>query len=136
MKSFDERQYPHSELSGGIIAAATLVHTDLRPGLDEVLYERARCIEFGEQSIPFDQQKVFGVHYKTHSIGNLIPDLIIDGKIIVDLKVVEAFTDAHIAQMLGYLNITGLDLGLLINFKHARLQIKRIISQKQRPPHS
>jgi GxxExxY protein len=134
MRPFDATLYPHSELTGRIIGAATAVHSEMRPGLDEALYERAICIEFAERSIHFEQQRVFPVRYKTHYIGDLIPDLIVEAKVIVDLKVVEAFTETHIAQILGYLNITGLDLGLLINFKHAKLQIKRIVNQRKRPP--
>lgn len=123
-------------MTSEIIASAQAVHEELRPGLDEKLYERAICIEFAERSIHFAQQAVFEVIYKSRYIGNLIPDLIVDNRVIVDLKVVEAFTDSHIAQMLGYLNITGLEVGLLINFKHARLQIKRIanLQSRRQPP--
>lgn len=64
-------------------------------------------------------------------IGTLIPDLIVDHAIIVDPKVVTAFTDTHIAQMLGYLNITSLELALLLNFKNARLDWKRVIRQRR-----
>ncbi|MFM8719559.1 MAG: GxxExxY protein, partial [Chthoniobacterales bacterium] len=59
-------------------------------------------------------------------IGKLIPDLIVSG-VVVDAKVVTAFTPDHVAQMLGYLNITGLPLGLLLNFRYRKLQIKRVI---------
>jgi GxxExxY protein len=58
----------------------------------------------------------------------LIPDLIVDGSVIVDAKVVSGFNDAHIAQMLGYLNITRLQLALLLNFKHSTLEWKRVVS--------
>jgi GxxExxY protein len=131
MKNFDEVQYPHSELTSEIIASAQTVHEDLRPGLDEVLYERALCIEFAERNINFVQQEVYAVKYKSRYIGDLIPDLIVDGRVIVDLKVVETFNDTHVAQMLGYLNITGLEVGLLINFKHSKIQIKRIANLKK-----
>ena len=126
MKGFVDQRYPHSDLTAAIIAAATDVHEEIRPGLDEKIYERALCIEFAERSVDFSQQAVYSVTYKGHYIGNLIPDLIVENKVIVDLKVVDAFNDSHIAQMLGYLKITGLEIGLLINFKHAKLQIKRI----------
>ncbi len=126
MKDFVDPKYPHSELTASIIAAATEVHGDLRPGLDEVMYERAMCIEFSERSIEFSQQSKFPVHYKGRFLGHLIPDIIVRETVIVDLKVVDAFNETHIAQMLGYLNITGLEIGLLINFKHAKLQIKRV----------
>jgi GxxExxY protein len=133
MNEFVDNRYPHSELTAQIIAAATEVHGDLRPGLDEVIYERAICIEFAERSLNFSQQEVFAIRYKNHFLGNLIPDLIVENKVIVNLKVVEAFNDTHIAQMLGYLNITGLEIGLLINFKHSKLQIKRIANLKHHP---
>jgi GxxExxY protein len=66
------------------------------------------------------------VEYRGQAIGTLIPDLIVDGKIIVDTKVVTAFNDNHIAQMMGYLAITKMHVGLLINFKYAKLEWKRI----------
>jgi GxxExxY protein len=116
----------YTELTQRIIGSAMEVHRDLRNGLDEKLYENALCIEFADQGIYFDQQKVHTVFYKNRPIGNLIPDLIVDHSVIVDTKVVEAFNDAHISQMIGYLKITGLKVGLLINFKHASLKVKRI----------
>jgi GxxExxY protein len=60
-------------------------------------------------------------------IGNLVPDLIVDHAVIVDPKVVSCFAETHVAQMVGYLNITRLDLALLINFKNARLDWKRVL---------
>jgi GxxExxY protein len=116
----------HAELTQRIIGAAMDVHRELRNGLDEKLYENALCIEFADQGIYFDQQKSHTVFYKNRPIGNLIPDLIVEQSVIVDTKVVEAFNDAHISQMIGYLKITGLKVGLLINFKHASLKVKRI----------
>ncbi len=131
MKAYDDKNYPHSELSGRIIAVAKAVHDHFRPGLDEKLYERSMCIEFADRGIFFEVQKAFDVHYKNKYIGELIPDLIVEGAVIVDLKVVDDFSDTHIAQMLGYLSITGLEIGLLINFKHATLQIKRVANIKK-----
>jgi GxxExxY protein len=68
-------------------------------------------------------------------IGNLIPDLIVDEAVIVDPKVVACFTDTHVAQMLGYLNITELDLALLFNFKNARLEWKRVLRSREAGEH-
>ena len=67
------------------------------------------------------------MHYKEHEIGTLIPDLIVDQLVIVDTKVVSAFNASHIAQMTGYLSHTGLRLGLVLNFKNAKLQWKRVV---------
>lgn len=117
----------HEELSRKIIGAAMTVMNELRPGLDEKLYERALAIELDEQGLHAAQQKRFPVAYRGQEIGTLIPDLIVNNLVIVDTKVVTTFNDTHIAQMLGYLAITGLDLALLINFKHSRIDWKRVV---------
>ncbi|MCC5849022.1 MAG: GxxExxY protein [Verrucomicrobia bacterium] len=116
----------NTELTQTIIGAAYTVLNKLKPGLDEKLYERALIIELKKQGLTCENQKRFDVHYDEHLIGTLIPDLIVEGTVIVDTKVVTAFTESHVAQMLGYLNITGLKTGLLLNFKYAKLGIKRI----------
>ncbi len=67
------------------------------------------------------------MHYRGHFIGKLVPDLIVDGKVIADPKVVSEFNETHIAQMLGYLNITGLEVALLLNFKDSKLAWKRVV---------
>jgi len=103
------------------------VLNELRPGLDEKLYENALVIELRDRGHLVDQQKGFEVEYKGRLIGRLIPDLIFDDLVIVDAKVVSAFNDTHTAQMTGYLAITKLRLALLLNFKFARLQWKRIV---------
>ena len=117
----------HSELSEKIIGAAMRVLNELKPGLDEKIYENALVLELGELGLSVEQQRRFDVHYKGQSVGLLVPDLIVDGQVIVDTKVVTTFNDSHIAQMIGYLAITGMDLGLLINFKNAKLEWKRLV---------
>lgn len=123
----------HEELSREIIAAAMKVHRTLKPGLDEKLYENALVIELAKRGHRADQQKSFSVHYDGHFIGKMTPDLIVDELVITDPKVVEDFNGDHIAQMLGYLAITGLDLALLLNFKHASLRWKRVVRQGAEP---
>ncbi|MEI8205374.1 MAG: GxxExxY protein [Kiritimatiellales bacterium] len=120
-------QLRHRELSEDIIGAAMAVLNRLKPGLDEKLYENALIIELIKKGHTCDQQKNFNVYYDEKLIGTLIPDLIADGLVIVDPKVVTAFNETHIAQMLGYLNITGLDLAILINFKFSTLKWKRVL---------
>jgi len=117
----------HEQLSGTIIGIAMEVLNELNPGLDECLYERAMVIELRRRGHEVAAQKSFPVFYRAELIGNLIPDLIVDSSVIVDPKVVSAFTQTHIAQMIGYLNITGLQLALLLNFKNARLDWKRVV---------
>ena len=126
----------HEELSRSIIGIAMAVLNELKPGLDEKLYERALVIELRQCGHRVEAQRVFPVSYHGQVIGSLTPDLIVDDAIIVDAKVVAAFTDAHIAQMVGYLAITGLELALLLNFKNARLEWKRVVREVKRdsPP--
>jgi GxxExxY protein len=119
--------YPHQQLSHDIIGAAMKVLNALKPGLDEKLYENALAIELRKQGHKIDQQKQFLVFYEGQAIGNLIPDLIVDDAVIVDPKVATAFNETHVAQMIGYLAITGLGLALLLNFKEAKLQWKRVV---------
>jgi GxxExxY protein len=117
----------HEELSRDIIGAAMEVLNELKPGLDEKLYERAMVIELRHRGRSVSVQSSFPVSYRGELIGNLIPDLIVDDAVIVDPKVVSCFTDTHVAQMIGYLNITSLNLALLINFKNARLEWRRVL---------
>lgn len=93
------------------------VLNELKLGLDEKLYERAMAIELEHRGHVVSVQGSFPVSYRGELIGNLIPDLIVDDAVIVDPKVVSCFTDTHVAQMIGYLNITRLDLALLINLR-------------------
>ena len=117
----------HEELSERIIGAAMTVLNTLKPGLDEKLYENALVIELRRQGHAVQQQRKFPVFYRGESIGTLIPDLLVDDLVIVDPKVVTAFNEAHVAQMLGYLSITNLKLALLLNFKTHKLEWKRVV---------
>ena len=117
----------HEELSRKIIGAAMDVLNELKPGLDEKLYENALVIELRNRGHHVEQQKRIPVHYKDHLIGTLIPDMIVDGLVVVDPKVVTTFNDNHMAQMIGYLAKTGLDLALLLTFKYAKLKWKRVV---------
>ncbi|MFA5688421.1 MAG: GxxExxY protein [Kiritimatiellales bacterium] len=121
----------YEEVSGKIIGAAIAVLNELKPGLDEKLYERALTIELQETGLKTEQQKQFPVKYKGHDIGKLIPDLIVEDLIIVDPKVVQSFTETHVVQMIGYLAKTGLRLALLINFKYSKLQWKRVVRNQE-----
>jgi GxxExxY protein len=116
----------NAELTQAIIGAAMKVLNALKPGLDEKLYERALVIELRKQGLHCEQQKPHDVVYEGEHIGSLIPDLIVADRVIVDPKVVCDFNESHVAQMLGYLNITGRGTALLLNFKYAKLGIKRV----------
>ena len=95
-------------------------------GLLEKPYENALVVEFRLQGIPYKQQPRFDVIYKGVKVGEYVPDLIVFDKIVVDTKVIEKITDHEIGQVLNYLKITGLKLGLVLNFRRARLEWKRV----------
>jgi GxxExxY protein len=125
----------HEDLTKEIIGAAMAVLNELKPGLDEKLYENALVIELQARGHSVEQQREFPVHYRGHFIGKLVPDLIVDSRVIADPKVVAAFSESHIAQMLGYLNITGLEAALLLSFKEARLAWKRVVAGEREGDH-
>ncbi len=126
-----EKDILYEELSKDIIGASMEVLNELKPGLDEKLYENALVIELERRGHKVSQQENFSIHYKGQFIGRLIPDLIIDGLVIVDPKVVVAFNETHMAQMVGYLAKTGLKLALLLNFKYSKLQWKRVVREHE-----
>ena len=117
----------HEEITKDIIGAAIAVLNELKPGLDEKLYENALVIELVARGHTIELQREYPVHYRGHFIGKLVPDLIVDGKVIADPKVVTSFNETHVAQMLGYLNIPGLEVALLLNFKESTLTWQRVV---------
>ena len=119
-------QSENADLTQIVIGAAMKVLNTLNPGLDEKLYERALVIQLRKEGVRCEQQREYEVFYDGQLIGTLIPDLIVENRLVVDPKVVTDFNESHVAQMLGYLNITGLKTALLLNFKHAKLGIKRV----------
>jgi GxxExxY protein len=123
---YPEKAYPHSELTERIIGASMQVHSTLKSGLLEKIYENALCVELAYSEILFSQQESFAVHYRDKFVGKLVPDLIVEGKVIVDTKCVSELDSNHVAQMLSYLAVTGLEVGLLINFRNKSLEFRRI----------
>ena len=120
-------EYLHKELTEDIIGAAMTVLNKLKPGLKEKAYENSLVIELRKRGHTIEQQRSFDVIYDGFVVDQLVPDLIVDSKVIVDPKCVTEFTETHYAQMIGYLAITGLRVALLINFKDAKLRWKRVV---------
>lgn len=116
-------------LARKVIGAAIEVHRELGPGYLESVYEEALIIELGLRDIPFERQKTFALDYKGHSVGQGRMDLLIDNKLVVELKAVQALTPIHHAQVLSYLKANKLQLGLLLNFNVPLLKkgIQRVI---------
>ncbi len=110
-----------------IIGCAMEVLNVLGHGLPEKPYENALVVELGLKNIPYVQQPRYDVVYKGTRVGEYVSDLIAFHKVVVETKVIEHIGDYEIGQILNYLKITGLKVGLLLNFKRAKLEWKRIV---------
>jgi GxxExxY protein len=110
-----------------IVNCAFEVLNTIGHGLAEKIYENALAVEFKLRGIAFDQQKVFVVTYKGIPVGEFVPDLITHGSVVVDAKVIDRITDHERGRMINYLRITRLRVGVLLNFKRAKLEYKRIV---------
>ena len=110
-----------------IIGSAMEVLNEIGHGFHEKIYENALVVEFGLRRIPVIQQPVFPVIYKSVNVGSYVPDLICFDQVVVDAKTIEEITDHDIGKMLNYLKVTNLQVGLLINFKHPKLEFKRVV---------
>jgi GxxExxY protein len=109
-----------------IVGCAIEVLNALGHGLLEKPYENALVVEFRLRKIPFRQQPSFDVLYKGHKVGVFVPDLVAFDSVVVDTKVIERITDHECGLMLNYLRITGLRVGIILNFKHRKLEWERI----------
>ncbi|MEJ1973600.1 MAG: GxxExxY protein [Lacunisphaera sp.] len=125
----DEHRYDgaHAALTFTIIGCAMEVLNELGAGLHEKPYENALVVELGMRGTAFNQQQSFPVQYKGVRVGEYIPDLIVDSAVVVDTKVIEKITDVERGQMMNYLRITGLKVGLIVNFRRPKLEWERII---------
>jgi GxxExxY protein len=110
-----------------IVGAAMEVLNELGHGLNEKPYENSLVVEFKLRGIPWRQQPNYAVLYKGHNVRVFIPDLIAYDAVIVDAKVIERITDVERGQMLNYLKITKLRVGVIVNFKNPRLEWERIV---------
>jgi GxxExxY protein len=115
------------ELSYAVVGAAMEVHRVLGPGFLEAVYEAALAHELSQRGIGFERQKRLPVHYMDQLAGEYVADLVIEDRIILELKAVSRLTPAHEAQAHPYLAATGLRLAILLNFGTPSLQQKRIV---------
>ena len=110
-----------------IIGFVFEVLNEIGHGLHEKIYENALTVLFKQNGVAFDQQRRFPVLFRGEQVGEFVPNLIAFGSVIVDTKVIDRITDLERGQMLNYLRITQLRVGLIINFKKPRLEFERII---------
>lgn len=113
-------------LTGKIIAAAIAVHRELGPGFLESIYKEAMAVAMEECGLKFARQVPISVTYHGHAVGEHRLDFLVEAEVVLELKAISAFEDAHYAIVRSYLRATGKARGLLINFAAPTLQVKRI----------
>ncbi|MEO7317704.1 MAG: GxxExxY protein, partial [Chthoniobacteraceae bacterium] len=123
----DDTRFILKEETHAIIGCAMDVLNGIGHGLREKTYERGLIVEFRSRGISYECQRVFPVLYKGELADEFVPDLIAFGKVVVDAKVIERIADHERGQMLNYLRITQLRVGLIVNFKRAKLEFERVV---------
>ncbi len=116
-----------------VVNAALEVLNKLGHGFHEKPYENALVVELSLRGMSCQQQRCFNVVYKGTKVGEYIPDLIVDGTIIIDPKVIDKISDHERGRMINYLRITGFPVGLILNFRRAKLEWERIILTDPKP---
>ncbi len=117
----------HGDLVGQIVGAAFEVHNVLGYGFLEKVYENALLIELAKRGVKVEAQHALKVKYKEAIVGDYVADLIVDDKVIVELKAEQTYNKQHEAQLLNYLKATGLKVGVLTNFGRTKCEFKRLV---------
>jgi len=116
----------HQDLTSNIIQCAYKVHNTLGFGFLEIIYQNALLIELLKAGLQAEKEKKIQVYYEAQLVGDYMADIIVENKVILELKSVKDLHPAHSAQLINYLKATGIEIGLLLNFGES-VQIKRKI---------
>jgi len=127
-------EYKHSDLTHKIIGCAIQVHSFLGNGFQEVIYQRALALELLKAGLKFEQELLVDIFYKDYidPIGARRVDFLVEGLVLVELKALSELNEIHVNQLLNYLRIYKIEIGLLLNFGENRLNTKRFISFRQK----
>ncbi len=118
----------NEELTYNIIGSAMDVYNELGYGFLEKVYENALLIALKEKRINAKNQHPIDVFYHNEIVGNYIADIVVEGKVIIELKSIDSLSSIHEAQVINYLKATDIRVGLLINFSPKGLKYKRIVN--------
>jgi GxxExxY protein len=129
MKETVKPIYKHSEITGKIIGCAMKVHSELGNGFQEIIYQRALAIEMQKQNLIFNRELEMAIYYDGIDIGKRRVDFLVSDIVMVEIKATSKLDDAHLAQVLNYLEAYKLETGLLLNFGSKSLEFKRITNE-------
>ncbi len=108
-----------------IVECAKEVRSKLTPGFEEMVYKNAMCVELQERGLEYNRELPFTVTYKGHVVGSYRADLVVENRVIIELKAISNLTVINDVQLVNYLTATNIDDGLLINFGADKLEIRR-----------
>lgn len=123
----NKKELLYKDISYKLTGLAMQVHTKLGYGFLEKVYENALMVLLRKEGITAEQQAPITVYFEGEVVGEYYADILVEGKIILELKAAEKIVDNHVAQTLNYLKATGLHLAILLNFGKERLECKRIV---------
>ncbi len=121
------------EISGRVIGAAMKVHSTLGPGFNEAVYQNALALEMALDGIPFEREVKLEVRYRGELVGHYRADLLVDARLILELKAVQTLLPEHEVQVVNYPAATGLERALLLNFGTRSLQVKKKFRSPRQP---
>ena len=124
-----KEEYKYSDLTEKIIGCAMKVHSTLGNGFQEVIYQRCLGIEMAKAGLEFAREVEIPIHYDSEEVGTRRADFLVEGKILIELKALNALESVHLAQGLNYLEAYNLEIGLLINFGSTKLEFKRLTNE-------
>ena len=123
--------YKHSELTGKIIGCAMKVHNELGNGFQEVIYQRCLAIEMEKQDLGFSREVEMTIYYDGIDVGTRRADFLVADTVMVEIKATSKLEEAHLAQVINYLEAYKLETGLLLNFGSKSLEFKRITNERK-----
>ena len=126
------KSYKHREITEKIIGAAQRVHNTLGYGFLEKVYQNSLVIELRTLGFDVRVEQPIAVHYRDEIVGNYVADIVVDEKVILEIKAVKELSEIHEVQLVNYLKATGIEVGLLINFGRS-VTVKRRVMDKKKP---
>ncbi len=122
-----EKEYPEQELTGTILQAAFAVHNTLGAGFLERVYANALGVELNTHELKFVQNQQLQVKYRDVMVGDYIADMVVENRVILELKACASLDPSHSAQLMNYLRATKIRVGLLLNFGRPKLEYRRFV---------
>jgi GxxExxY protein len=132
----ERRETTQDDLIGQILGASFEVSNELGHGFSEVVYQNALLMVLRKRGIAAQAQVPLKVRFRNVVVGEFVADIVVEDKVIVELKVVDCLLTQHQAQLINYLKATGIGIGLLINFRQARVQYRRCYRGPKTSPKS